>query len=161
PAPETPQLVQEVVKRCLARDADERWQSARDLRAALELARVVPAPAPAIVKRNRPAPWLLASLALGVAAVLIVALWPRRGFFAQGKLKKIAASGGPAQNICNISSDLGATWNVAGDIVLAPWNRIALHRVSAAGGTPQQITTLDAGRQENSHRFPHFLPDGR
>jgi Tol biopolymer transport system component len=83
------------------------------------------------------------------------------GFFAQGKLKKISLAGGPAQNICNITSDLGASWSRSGDIVLAPWNRIELHRVSAAGGTPQTITTLDAARGENSHRWPHFLPDGR
>lgn len=34
-------------------------------------------------------------------------------------------------------------------------------RVSAAGGTPQQLTALDPARQENSHRYPSFLPDGR
>jgi hypothetical protein len=34
-------------------------------------------------------------------------------------------------------------------------------RAPAAGGTPQQLTTLDSGRQENSHRWPSFLPDGR
>ena len=31
----------------------------------------------------------------------------------------------------------------------------------AAGGSPEPITTLDTSRQENSHRWPHFLPDGR
>lgn len=83
------------------------------------------------------------------------------GFFAQGKLKKIAVSGGPSQSLCNITTDLGASWSASGDIVFAPINRNVLHRVAAGGGTPQPITTLDAARQENSHRWPHFLPDGR
>jgi hypothetical protein len=34
-----------------------------------------------------------------------------------------------------------------------------LFRVSAAGGTPVQITALNA--QEPGHRYPWFLPDGR
>lgn len=42
----------------------------------------------------------------------------------------------------------------------APVNRTSLYRVSAAGGTPEPITTPTADR-ENSHRWPHFLPDGR
>jgi hypothetical protein len=83
------------------------------------------------------------------------------GFFAQGKLKKVDPSGGPALNICAIQSNLGATWNTDNVIVLAPFNRTALQRVSAAGGTPEPITMLDANRRENSHRWPQFLPDGR
>ena len=35
------------------------------------------------------------------------------------------------------------------------------YRVAAAGGTPQAVTELDASRQEGSHRWPQFLPDGR
>jgi Tol biopolymer transport system component len=83
------------------------------------------------------------------------------GFFAQGKLKKIALAGGPPQNICTTTAGIGAAWSPAGEIVFTPTNRAALMHVSATGGTPQQLTTLDAGRQENSHRFPSFLPDGR
>ena len=56
---------------------------------------------------------------------------------------------------------LGATWNQDGVIVFAPDNRVPLHRVSASGGTPEPITALDPARRENSHRWPHFLPDGR
>jgi len=33
--------------------------------------------------------------------------------------------------------------------------------VPAAGGTPTQVTTLDAARRDVSHRYPSFLPDGR
>ena len=83
------------------------------------------------------------------------------GFFAQGKLKKVAVDGGPPQNICTTTPGLGATWSQTGEIVFNPINRAPLMRVSASGGTPQQLTTLDAGRHENSHRWPSFLPDGR
>ena len=34
-----------------------------------------------------------------------------------------------------------------------------MFRVSASGGDPEQLTTLEDG--EFSHRFPHFLPDGQ
>jgi len=83
------------------------------------------------------------------------------GFFAQGKLKRIDPAGGPALNIASIQANLGATWGADNVIVVAPVNRTVLHRVPAAGGTPEPITTLNAERKENSHRWPHFLPDGR
>jgi hypothetical protein len=34
-------------------------------------------------------------------------------------------------------------------------------RVSSSGGMVTPVTQLDASRQERSHRFPQFLPDGR
>jgi hypothetical protein len=36
-----------------------------------------------------------------------------------------------------------------------------LYRVSADGGTPSELTTLDPTKQEISHRWPRLLPDGR
>ena len=83
------------------------------------------------------------------------------GFFAQGKVKKVSLAGGPALTICVVQNLLGATWNRDNVIVLAPVNRTVLHKVSAAGGTPEPITTLKVDRRENSHRSPQFLPDGR
>jgi hypothetical protein len=45
-------------------------------------------------------------------------------------------------------------------IVFAPtWGSAAHYRVSAAGGEPAPLTTLDQGR-ESSHGWPQFLPDG-
>ena len=70
------------------------------------------------------------------------------GFFAQGKLKKVALDGGPPQNICTTTPGLGATWSQSGEIVFNPINRAPLMRVSASGGTPQQLTMLDASRHE-------------
>ncbi len=82
-------------------------------------------------------------------------------FFAEGKLKKIEASGGPPQVICEARLGRGGTWNRDGVIVFAPFPTSNLYRVSAAGGEPSPLTKLDPRRQENSHRWPSFLPDGR
>ncbi len=82
-------------------------------------------------------------------------------FGADGKLKKVAVSGGPVQTLCGAPSVLGGTWNRDEVIVFAPGNRTALYRVPAAGGEPAQVTTLDQSQGQNTHRWPHFLPDGR
>jgi Tol biopolymer transport system component len=83
------------------------------------------------------------------------------GFFAEGKLKTIAAAGGPAQVLCDAPDGRGATWNREGTIVFPPTLNGPMYRVSAGGGTPIQVTELDASQEENSHRWPQFLPDGR
>jgi Tol biopolymer transport system component len=80
-------------------------------------------------------------------------------FFAGGKLKKIDVSGVALQTLCNAPSGRGGTWNRDGVIVFAPSFTSALYRVSASGGDPAPLTTLDQG--EISHRWPQFLPDGR
>jgi Tol biopolymer transport system component len=82
------------------------------------------------------------------------------GFFAGGKLKKIDVSGGSPQTVCDARLGRGGTWNRDGVIVFAPGTRSALYRVSAAGGEPAPLTTLDQA-SESSHRWPQFLPDGR
>jgi Tol biopolymer transport system component len=84
------------------------------------------------------------------------------GFSAGGVLKRIAAAGGPVQRIADLDPHtLGATWGRDNTIVFTPSNRAALFRVAASGGAPTPLTTLNGERQENSHRWPQFLPDGR
>ena len=82
------------------------------------------------------------------------------GFFAQGKLKKVEVSGGPAMSLCDAPNGKGGTWNRDGVIVFAPAHTTTLQRVSAAGGEPVEVTKMDAERAEDSHRHPRFLPDG-
>ena len=36
-----------------------------------------------------------------------------------------------------------------------------IYRVSAAGGQASRLTEFDASRQQYSHLWPYFLPDGR
>ncbi len=85
------------------------------------------------------------------------------GFFADGKLKKLDIAGGPVQTVCDAPSGRGGSWNKDGVIVFTPSGQLieGLYRVPASGGTPTQITTPDASRGENTHRWPMFLPDGK
>jgi len=84
------------------------------------------------------------------------------GFFADGKLHKIDASGGPPQAICDAEvGSYGGTWNREDVILFTPNPARPLYRVSAAGGEPEQLTRLDASGGESSHDWPQFLPDGR
>jgi eukaryotic-like serine/threonine-protein kinase len=77
------------------------------------------------------------------------------------KLKKIPVSGGPAETICDFAERvIGGSWNRDGVIVFGT-ERGPLMRVSAAGGSPSALTTVDASRQEINHAAPWFLPDGR
>ena len=87
------------------------------------------------------------------------------GFFAQGKLKTVAAdlasSLGPVQTLADAAESRGGTWSPNGAIVFARNIEDGLYTVSASGGEVTRVTTLDRGKLENSHRWPHFLPDGR
>ncbi len=83
------------------------------------------------------------------------------GFTAEGKLKKIDASGGPPVTICNSNDSRGGSWNKEGMIVFTPGPNNSIFAVSASGGTPAKITTRDSVRKEGTHRWPFFLPDGK
>jgi Tol biopolymer transport system component len=80
-------------------------------------------------------------------------------YFAGGKLKKVDASGGPSQTICDAPAGEGGSWGPDGTILFAPDVRGPLFRVSAAGGLPTPVAKLDTS--ETSQRWPQFLPDGR
>jgi eukaryotic-like serine/threonine-protein kinase len=83
------------------------------------------------------------------------------GFFTPGRLKKVAVGGNSAQTLCNVPSGRGGTWNRNGTILFAANIGGGLYRVSDAGGEPVAVTTLDPAGEENSHRWPQFLPDER
>jgi Tol biopolymer transport system component len=83
-------------------------------------------------------------------------------FFADGKLKRIAADGGLAQVICHAPNGRGGSWGRdldgrPGTIVFAPDHAGVLLRVSSDGGQAVAVTSLDGTRFELSHRQPEFL----
>jgi Tol biopolymer transport system component len=85
------------------------------------------------------------------------------GFAVSGKLKKVEASGGPPQTVCDLSgtgSWYGGGWSRDGVIAFAGAVR-GLMRVSEAGGAASPLTALDPSNQEIFHADPSFLPDGR
>ena len=84
------------------------------------------------------------------------------GFFADGKLKKLNLDGGPVQTLCDASTGRGGAWNKDGVILFTPSGTlgVGLYRISASGGTPTQVTVPDKTLNEDSNRWPLFLPDG-
>jgi Tol biopolymer transport system component/predicted Ser/Thr protein kinase len=237
--PVTPLAMERIVKRCLAKDPDKRWQNARDIGAALEWVTDEPAAkeAPRRLQWRRiiaalvlamliaaagffaayslirapeispvtftvPPPPDGAFSGLGVPTISpdgsniafvattsrVARVWIRSlgglqarpvagtegarsvfwspdgksiAFDGGGKLKRIPAEGGVAQTICDVSNMRGGTWNQEGTVVFAPNVQTILYRVAASGGDPVALTALDTSKNENSHRWPQFLPDGK
>lgn len=83
------------------------------------------------------------------------------GFYVAGKLNKIEARGGPVIPLCDATDGRGGSWNAEGTIVFQRRWSEGLMRVSAGGGTPEPVTTLNSDRFDVAHRWPQFLPDGR
>jgi Tol biopolymer transport system component len=82
------------------------------------------------------------------------------GFFADGKLKKVAAGGGPVQSLCEALNATGGVWS-KDDVILFGQSIGSLMRVPATGGRPTAALELDASRKEVGQRWPELLPDGR
>jgi len=82
-------------------------------------------------------------------------------FSSGGKLKKIDASGGPPQPLCDISgAAFGGSWNREGIIIFgSDVGGGGIWRVPAAGGVTAALTVRSP--QEVLHDQPVFLPDGR
>jgi Tol biopolymer transport system component len=239
--PMTPPALDRVVSACLAKDPENRWQSASDLKRELTWIAEGDAqveggvPIAAGRRRRELLAWSLAAIALGLAAAVVAqyerqsatlaapvrtsivlpetapvraavlspdgtrlafvardssgksVLWIRPldslavqplagtenpsfpfwspdsrmiGFFADGRLKKIDALGGPVQTLCDAPISRGGTWSSAGVILFAP-HLGPLYRVSASGGIATPVTRIDPSRGEDSHRWPFFLPDGQ
>jgi eukaryotic-like serine/threonine-protein kinase len=243
--PVAPPALDRVVATCLAKDPDERWQSAHDLQKELKWiqeAYVGGAALPVVAQQVRPGRIAWGALAIAVALAGLAAfllrdptrappprtiratllppakatfssrdmvpvspdgrriafvakgedgknwLWVRPldglaaqalpgtegatypfwsadsralGFFADGKLKRVDASGGPPQVLCDAPFGRGGAWNRDGVIVFAGEAGRGLSRISATGGVLTPVTRLDGSRHETAHRWPSFLPDGR
>jgi hypothetical protein len=231
-----PPALDRILARCLVKDPEQRWQSARDLRATLDLAMAPQTAAP--VSRTNPFAWIVAA-AIAVATVALWTLWrepvveeralqfhvnlpagaefvlasggsaispdgrtlafvatsgrlPKLwiqaldsltaselpgtlgaqfpfwspdsrsvGFFANGKLKRIDPSGGPAAILVDAMNARGGTWSEDDTIIFAPQPNGGLQRIPSTGGTPAVCTQLDAARHEVTHRWPQFPPGGR
>ena len=79
-------------------------------------------------------------------------------FFAEGKIRKIAASGGPSQPVCDAADARGGSWSRDDVIVFSASGSPegVIQRVSAAGGIPTAAT-----QAKSRVLFPTFLPDDR
>jgi Tol biopolymer transport system component len=82
-------------------------------------------------------------------------------FFVEGRLKRVGVDGGPVQTICESGSGFFGAWNRDGTILFTKEFGTPIVAVSASGGTPRPVTTMDAARGEVAHFHPAFLPDAR
>ena len=242
--PVCPPALDRLVRRCLAKPSDDRWQTARDLMLELQALDLAAPQGPAAAAAARPARfvylgWILAAVFFVAAVALGIAWFSRAptpadavrfyvhppektvfsgfrgpgvispdgrrlvsaasgastnqllvrsldslamqpiggtdganypfwspdsryiGFFADGKLKKIDVLGGPAQTLCDAPAGQGASWTRDSVIVFTRTTSSILYRVSSAGGPATPVTAFEQSRQEVSHRWPYFLPDGK
>jgi eukaryotic-like serine/threonine-protein kinase len=83
------------------------------------------------------------------------------GFFAQGKLKKIPATGGTPQVLAVAGQARGGTWGKKDIIIYAPDAGGPLWRIDADGTDAEPLTgKVFTPATDSSHRWPVFLPDG-
>src|SRR5947209_409843 len=225
--PVAPAALEAIIRRCLAKNPDARWQCAADLK--WELLRVQQEPATSRPVRISRLPWIVTAAALIAAAVLAVMvfrpnapsrpirfsvtaphgwtyavnynlgppavspdgrymafaamdeggarvmLWLRDfaateavplpgtdgagfpfwspdsksiAFFGGGYLKRIDVGGGSPQIICPASFGRGGSWSVNDVIIFSPGGSSPLYQIAATGGTPRQLTSLDASRHD-------------
>lgn len=80
-------------------------------------------------------------------------------FSAGGMLKKVASGGGPAIDV--VATYWGAgSWGADDQIVYTRNYNEGLWKVSAAGGSPNMLTSPDRSKGELGHWWPQILPDG-
>ena len=85
------------------------------------------------------------------------------GFYADGRIRKIAVAGGPPQIICDGGIEALASWGSTGQILFIQLGQKkgGLWVVNASGGEPRHLRALDAAREETAFVWPYFLPDGK
>jgi eukaryotic-like serine/threonine-protein kinase len=83
-------------------------------------------------------------------------------FFANGKLLRVPASGGAPQALADVLAARGGSWGRRDVIIYAPDAGSAIWRVNPDGSGVAPVTNdiLANAKQEETHRWPVFLPDG-
>jgi eukaryotic-like serine/threonine-protein kinase len=157
--PMSPPSLDRVVRRCLAKDRDDRWQSARDV--GLELADLPADVAPtnaAAVPAQRGASrmtWVAAAVALLALAALGVVLWRSRG-----------AGEVPAMHL-TLSRPTGAPYTLFGGCQISPDSRQIVFLGETASGEVQlfvrPVASDEARPLEGTvgARMPFWSPDAR
>jgi eukaryotic-like serine/threonine-protein kinase len=82
------------------------------------------------------------------------------GFFADGKLKKIPANGGTPEILALAPNGRGGSWGAKGVILYTPEAAGAIWRINADGSRAEMVTDKYLTKNESSHRWVTFLPDG-
>jgi Tol biopolymer transport system component len=82
------------------------------------------------------------------------------GFFANGKLQKMTVSGGTPQALASASAGRGGSWGSKGVIIYAPDANSPIQRINADGTGLAPVTRSIRTAEDQTHRWPVFLPDG-
>ncbi len=81
-------------------------------------------------------------------------------FFAGGKLKRFEVLSGEVDDLCDPSgAPFVGSWRDG--VIIFAQHSAGIMRVSAVGGVPSPLATIDSSRKETAHDFPSLLPDGR
>ncbi len=83
------------------------------------------------------------------------------GFFAGDKLKRVDTGGGAVITLAEDIDPRGASWSSTGVIIYGSTAVGPIWQVKDDGGKVTAATALDAAREESTHRYPWFLPDGK
>jgi serine/threonine-protein kinase len=81
------------------------------------------------------------------------------GFFTGNDVRKTSVQGGAPVSLVGVTSVAGASWGADDNIIAAVGTQSGLHRIPAAGGPRQTLTTL--GPPEMTHRWPQVLPGAK
>ncbi len=82
-------------------------------------------------------------------------------FFAGGRLKKIPATGGHQEELCEAPFGIVGTWSVEGTILFSRLAPPGIYRVSDQGGQAILVASPKPSQLEVNLLWPHFLPDGQ
>jgi Tol biopolymer transport system component len=167
--PMSPVVLDRVVKTCLAKDPEDRWQSASDLKRELRWigegsqSGVLAQPAAGARRRGGPGiAWSVALLCAAAALAATVILWRGRG-----------ASAGPSDTPLQLSLDLPtgeklaiAAPNSSGVIRLSPDGRQLVYVLRSGATTELRLRNLETGETTTIPGTtgawdPFFAPDGR
>jgi Tol biopolymer transport system component len=83
------------------------------------------------------------------------------GFFAEERLKRVDTAGGAVITLAEDVDPRGGSWSSTGVILFGSTALGPLRQVKDDGGKVTAATVLDSLRDESTHRYPWFLPDGK
>ena len=85
------------------------------------------------------------------------------GFFADGKLKRFDLDSASVRTLCDAPNGRGGAWSKTGVILFTPIGTLngGIMSVSDNGGTAVKFNFPSPSNDENTFRWPVFLPDGK
>jgi Tol biopolymer transport system component len=151
PLPDVPDAVRHVLERCLAKDPEERWQTAHDLKLELEWAATAPAGKPvAAPQRNWKRWWPLAAAAAGLLAGALLLLRRTEPGFVTHSFTPFATEAG---------SETDPAWSPDGRTIAYAASIEGTRQIVTKAIGVHKAVQITRGKQECS--APFWSTDGR